>query len=392
MSSLILPSSNVNPNEIFQQAHVLVEEHIGIVDDAVGRDIVVFLGGSQAGKSVTINCCCGVPFSWRMPDPEPGRRYAHRHELVPDSRSPPVAPIGTGRRSKTQLLAVYPGPNGLFFVDTRGVGEVDAAANPGWILASGILTEVICRVARSVRIVIVARSASCKPLSHLAPVLDQIGSLLISSTASMLWIFNDHNPPVDVRTREEFMNVHDSIGSLIEDLIGDFKPPSQREYEAARGAGSAGTDQQPLPNAPKPPSEVLQEVIASLGFALENKSFTYIDPASPFSVELVCNQIQDLPAASVNDLRLEATSLYRQAFYDGLLSLLLPERNLLDLYRTFVVVDPDSIAKIDASAVVECLVKNSILLSDAIRRRFDDAERRKQRNCLYFGNSGGELV
>jgi hypothetical protein len=65
----------------------------------------------------------------------------------------------------------------LTFVDSRGAAEIGSGAIAVEILASRVVSEMICRVAKSVRIVVVTRFAS----------------LLVSSNDPILWLFNDHD-------------------------------------------------------------------------------------------------------------------------------------------------------------------------------------------------------
>jgi hypothetical protein len=209
--------SPAEQQQIFEEGLNMTQSHLKFVDDAVGKDIVLFLGGSQNGKNATINACCGVRFDWEIPDPTPDNPYPAQEEPISDPQSTLLVPIGSGGPPQTKFPVVDSGPlSNLVFVDSRGIGEVGGSADRAGILASSILTERICRVAKSIRIVVIARFANLKTISNLNPVIEQIASLLINSQVPILWVFNDNEKVAHPLTSKEFTKAMRFNASYIE--------------------------------------------------------------------------------------------------------------------------------------------------------------------------------
>jgi hypothetical protein len=73
------------------------------------------------------------------------------------------------------------------FGHSRGAGEVGKDDDPAGIRAASIPTEMFCRVAQSVKFVVIARFASLEIMSLLHPVIRQIESLLFSLSDPVLF-------------------------------------------------------------------------------------------------------------------------------------------------------------------------------------------------------------
>jgi hypothetical protein len=266
--------------EIFEKVLPTVEQNLSLVDDVDGKDIVLLLGASQNGKSTAINCFCGVPFRWEKPAPQPGKRFAGVPVLTPGK--PFIAPVGTGGKPMTMLPAKYRHPTGLIFIDSRGAGEVSGSADPVGILVSEILTEMMCRVAKSVKVVVIATCGSLDPLSALTPVLTQIGSLLVNGSDTVLWIFNRHKGIKQVNGQDDFDAVFEEIGGLIEKHAEEFQ--------------NSGRNQN------KPTADEL--AIISLKNSLDKDQIGYIDPTSSWSVQKTLDQIQHLSPIPIAGIQL----------------------------------------------------------------------------------------
>ena len=116
----------------------LVIEGEKYIEDTNGKDIIIFIGGTQIGKSTTINALLGVPFK------------KQNGKLIPQKEL--IAKIGAsdnGGVSCTIFPALYCADHYTYFLDTQGFFESRNSA----IAASSILMEMAIKDAKSIRIV-----------------------------------------------------------------------------------------------------------------------------------------------------------------------------------------------------------------------------------------------
>ena len=113
------------------------------ITDSEGRDLIIFIGPSQVGKSTIINALLGVEFEIQDDD-----------SLRPKKDNEIIAPIGDlrdGGISVTQLPTIYVYDSNFSIMDTQGF--FDLRENIEMNIASSILMEMAIKKARSVRIV-----------------------------------------------------------------------------------------------------------------------------------------------------------------------------------------------------------------------------------------------
>jgi hypothetical protein len=386
ITSLMSNHPELTSKQIFQKALELVEQHLDLVRMVSGKKIVLFVGRSQNGKSTTINCCCGIRFYWKKLPLKPGQKYGS-FELTPVPPAVPLAPMGTGGLAGTTCPAVYWPPQlpKWAFVDSRGVDEVCGSSNADGVLASGILTEMMCKVAKKVRIVVIARFSSLNPLSGLNSVLIHIGSLLKDARDPILWVFND-NPLISKPLMEDsFEQAIESIEILVD-----------KHYAEFQNRGLIAGAQPPAPQATKSQSVPLaeQQAVTSLKLAIDAnpQRISYFDPTSQWSVDKLLGQIKDLDPIPISNLKLDTSTPYRSTFVDGLASLLLRESNLLRAYLDLAVYDANSIEVMDPMAAVceldtdpfsEQKRRNNRLAQICIERQQEQAKITEFEACWY---------
>lgn len=150
------------------------------IDKIQGKDVVLFLGNTQVGKSTLINYLLGV--NYEDSDCElsvaSGAEYAKR---------------GNGTNSETTHPELYT-REGLnyYFCDTQGFSDSKGKEEP---IVSSILMEMVINAARSVKIVVPFTEAEleggAKGIRDFCCVFDQ---LLSNRDIPILFLYNQKNP------------------------------------------------------------------------------------------------------------------------------------------------------------------------------------------------------
>jgi len=148
-----------------------------------GRDVVICLGRTQAGKSTLYNSLVHGLHKWK----ESEEKSVLSPIRINDGF--PVAPTGDSFFSETEYPRAYMLPGGKVFLDTRGF--FDSRRDYCAEAAAAILTDMAIRISRSVKIVWLQPY----PEFHEGGVtnLDQIGSVLnkvVYDGAPILFLFN----------------------------------------------------------------------------------------------------------------------------------------------------------------------------------------------------------
>ena len=104
----------------------LVIEGEKYIKDTNGKDIIIFIGGTQIGKSTTINALLGVPFK------------KQKGKLIPQQELyTKIGASDNGGVSCTLLPALYYDRHNTYFLDTQGFFENRNSA----IAAASILID-----------------------------------------------------------------------------------------------------------------------------------------------------------------------------------------------------------------------------------------------------------
>lgn len=127
-----------------QEVFKLVIEGEKIISQAKGKDLILFVGKTQVGKSTTINSLLGVNFKYS------GNRVAAD---PPESILAPIGDVKNGGVSCTIYPRVYISENSdKCYLDTQGF--FDNRRNKVIIIASKIIMQMAINQAKSVRAVV----------------------------------------------------------------------------------------------------------------------------------------------------------------------------------------------------------------------------------------------
>jgi hypothetical protein len=321
------------------QAFEIVKQHLSEVELSVGKNVALFVGQSQSGKSTTINALLGMPFQWK---PILGHPTSYEFCAIPVQGT--FAGIGTGAAAQTVIPAVYIGPSDFCLVDSRGAGEIGSDSDPAGILASGILTEMICRNAASVRIVVVSEYQSLENMNSICPFMEFLGTLLNDPTDSVLWLFNRHHRNRgkksgcwfdQKRSSEVLFDITAKIDKHLNELTSFFS--------RLKSLGSQKGKK----------TQVQAIAINSLAKARAStpSRIGYIDPTSTWSVNQVMTQIMGVPPINVDRLKFREASEHRAIFDKYIEQLLVPETRLLAFYPFFASYNVNSIISCTLSSV-----------------------------------------
>jgi len=160
-----------------------VAAHYNDISLCEGRDVVIFLGRTQAGKSSVYNSLAHGMLKWVK---EEGK--ARLLPVKVDKRFP-VAGTGDNYFSETVFPHAYELPDKKVFLDTRGF--LDTSIDPCAEAAAAILTDIAVRKARSVRVAWLQpypllKSGGVADLDIIGRVLNKV----VSENAPMLFLFN----------------------------------------------------------------------------------------------------------------------------------------------------------------------------------------------------------
>jgi hypothetical protein len=293
------------------KAFTIIVDNMKMVIQVAGHDLVVVLGMSQVGKSTIINILRGFGCKW-----EEG---PHIPKLVITTQPPGLvlATMGESTLATTEIPCLYHGFPGYLLLDTCGVGQIgDDHTN---LVVSSILIEMICKAAKSVRIVCVATFNQLKTLSTFKETMMQIGGLLSDTEAPILWIFNQH--PVS------------------DPECGDF-PLSKADITKATKAIARQIEHIFSTIAPRPGRNISQEeirAIDSLKLALDAhpSRVAYIDPVTPATIDTLRLQINNLPPIPLSAMKFETANQYRSYFDDELEARLRAQVLFLESHTSF---------------------------------------------------------
>lgn len=168
---------------------LLVAKNINKIKDCKGKNLVVFIGREQVGKSTTINSLLGTKF---VIDSN------NRRVLVPAPGESFQAPMGCDERSGlmcTVFPAVYKDPkNDLFYLDTQGFFGTDK--DPDEVAAASILLDAAIKSAETVRIVYLEDFQDfSKGITKVQDAVKLLNRIVLSNDVPVFYLFNRYSPP-----------------------------------------------------------------------------------------------------------------------------------------------------------------------------------------------------
>jgi len=152
-----------------------------------GKDVVVFFGVQQVGKSTSINTQIVGPLLKVSCDMFGNITFGPRPD-VPKELVNKMAKTGTGSMGCTKAPKAYLLDDGLVLLDTRGMFDV---RYPNEMIASIILTQKALKLAKSVRVVFLQRVKSLQEgVVGMRPFGEVFGKLVTDDNIPALFLFN----------------------------------------------------------------------------------------------------------------------------------------------------------------------------------------------------------
>lgn len=166
----------------------LVAKKIDFVKDCRGKNVVVFIGREQVGKSTTINALLGTKFQYDESNDRnvvqcPGERFH--------------APMGSSERQGlmcTVFPAVYHDTtNDLYYLDTQGFFGTDK--DPNEVAAASVLLDAAIKSAASVKIVYVEDFEELyKGLTRVQDTVKLLDRVVLSENVPIFFLYNRYHP------------------------------------------------------------------------------------------------------------------------------------------------------------------------------------------------------
>ena len=298
------------PNVSNTIKHVI--RNVRSIQACQNKNIVIFIGREEVGKSTTINSLLGVRFQ----DSERNQRV-----LEPVEGSTPQAPMGSDERIGlmcTVFPAVYKDPQeDIYYLDTQGFFGTDK--DPDEVAAASILLDAAIKRAASVRIVFLEDFQQfSKGLTAITDTVNLLNRVILTDEAPIYCLFNRYLP--SNASASDFYNasddqqsnmINEELQSLATKLLNaadeNANKLSQRIQSMTQAASSA-TDAitaigQTIPELPSAIDDFNNAVsIVNTARAariiynnFQEGRYGNIDPRSEFSINNLKNVIMSLP-------------------------------------------------------------------------------------------------
>ncbi|KAK8865402.1 hypothetical protein M9Y10_010947 [Tritrichomonas musculus] len=198
------------------------------ISDSEGKDLIIFIGPSQVGKSTLINALLGVEFELQNDD-----------SLRPKNENDIKAQVGdlrNGGISITQLPAVYANDSNLCFMDTQGF--FDLREDKEMNIASLILMEMAVKKAKSVRIINLCKCDDFfGGLAFFHKYGEQLNKIITCDSEPIYFLFNRYHVPqmmirqfyemdeseknntIKERLKESYQNLQNGKNNLMKEII-----------------------------------------------------------------------------------------------------------------------------------------------------------------------------
>jgi GTPase SAR1 family protein len=294
-----------------------VEDGEKDIENLEGKNVVIFIGRSQVGKSTTINKLLG-----KLEEQGDGTFF------TPETDRRKAAPMNTGLpdevgKSCTRLPISYDSDIGFTFLDTRGF--FDTGEDPDGDIAASILTEMAIKRAASVRIVCLERCEDfARGLVSFKPMGETLSRLFVGHAVPILFLFNDYRPPVKIAPRfysmtkeQQESKIKSDIRTFADNLLAtqeatllDVGDMVARRLGKVWGAGirffgleGNQTDQQDVLR-----DDQYQEAVskarytAFLRYNFERNNYRYFDPSYPKSTTDLIEALWNLSPVSSSSL------------------------------------------------------------------------------------------
>lgn len=262
-----------------------------------GKDLIVFIGPTQIGKSTTINSLLGVNFKHSK-----GQLEAY----PPSSLIAPIGSILEGGISCTTVPTLYiSNKNNLCFLDTRGFFDtkIDAIGN----IKSTILLQMAISQAKSVSLVNLCQYSSFERLSNFQQIGEQLGNFIVKYEIPMYFLFNRF-PITEDLVEEGFFNwsEEEKNSYILKQLNNSYKlicdggfSELKKDLDTAEKV-KGGSLKDDDPDAKKMWNKA--KYLSLIHHNFTRRNYGYIDPTSQESVQRLSKALSNLQKVDVSDL------------------------------------------------------------------------------------------
>jgi len=176
----------VNHDEFYSACQTLkiIAEGGADIKECLGKDVAIFFGLPQTGKSTTINALIHGPLG-------KSKRVKNRVIHAPPLGTPPekVAPMGSGMTGCTKGPKAYVIDDDLVILDTRGFEDNRDADE---VVAATILIEIVLKHAKSIKLVFLQRIANFEDgLVGMQQSGQILGRVVTNDNISAMFLFNE---------------------------------------------------------------------------------------------------------------------------------------------------------------------------------------------------------
>lgn len=304
----------------------LVAENVKYIKDCKGKDITIFLGREQVGKSTTINALLGVPF-----------QICDKNEDIvqPIEGFKIHAPMGNDE-NEGLMCTIFPRSCSLsnqkpIYLDTQGFFGIPKNSNE--IIASSILLDAAIKSASSVKIVYLEDYSNfSKGLTRIADIAKLLDRIVFNDDIPIYCLFNRYATTSMTKMKKYLTSNDVEKNEMVKEYIKIHtnKLVSAAEKNAQNLAQNISEE---LKSKSKENDEELMNNINELGKTKYNEEsinfersiliiqksinegrFGYIDPTSKWSVDNIRNDIQNLPTIDKNKLSFNYCDQQRTQF------------------------------------------------------------------------------
>lgn len=299
--------------------------------DAKGKDLVIFIGTSQVGKSTAINALLNGPLEM---DDEGNIIHSVEKEIAK------VGEDGKGR-SCTDFPSTYSGEkSGQFvFLDTRGL--LDCRVDKDNEIAASVLTELAVNEANSVRLVILEKYEKLVGgLVDLGAISGLLGKVITSDDISILFLFNRFT----TSNRKEFRS-YDAVydypeertkfveKKLDEVILNVIKSSNESKRDFEQKMQNLGNLSCKEVDGLMKESEQRGRYTSLLEAAYTQGNYAYIDPTYTGSLNSIYEHIMKVPTVDRKCLNFGAYSKERIEFDDKFGNLLVLSTKVLNRFN-----------------------------------------------------------
>jgi energy-coupling factor transporter ATP-binding protein EcfA2 len=361
-----LLTANVPNDDNITKIFEYVIQHEKYINNE-GKNVVIFFGASQKGKSTTINALRNMTFHISDGQLIAGKSEIGEYAAMGDSMS--------GGMSITRFPQTWPSLiDDWVYVDTSGL--FGTSSNPTEDAGNLILLEMAVHKAESVRFVLVDEyhtimqgAVSFQSIGKIFP-----GIILNPTQASVLFLYNRFIPPQGVEIPatepEKTMFIVNRIKRYAKTMCEVQKKEMEDRRtkliktieESANRAGKEGTvDSQTLDIENDPDVQklkILGSYIPIMESNFDANRVTYFDPMSNYSIEALRQTLKSLEPIQPDQFDFRSTNGDRIEFGFKLAAFLLPldaiVSALLDLLRL-----PNSVLK-DCKQFIQTRIESQI--------------------------------